>query len=251
MTGSVGPGPGPQAPPPVGGVLVAPEGAFDEWAAAHLASLIRSLADIRSGSVSVALAGGDTPRPVYGRLSAMEVPWPQLEIFFGDERAVAPDDPASNYRMARESLLDAVPIPADHVHRMRCESQELEAAAHDYAALLPDALDLLLLGIGRDGHTASLFPGDEALHAERPVVPATAPAPPRARLTVTPPVLERARQVVVLASGSVKAGPVARALDGPWDPMSCPAQLARRGTWLLDEAAASALAPRPLGASRA
>ncbi len=196
----------------------------------------------RPGPLALALAGGSTPRPVYAALAGMaDVPWGRLEVFFGDERAVPPDDPASNYRMARESLLDRVPIPDKLVHRMAADGDSLEAAAAEYATRLPEALDVVLLGIGTDGHTASLFPGGAALRATTPVAPSISPAPPRERLTVTPSVLGRARRIVILAAGDDKAVPVARALAGPWNPEECPAQLARGGLWLLDAAAAARL----------
>lgn len=190
----------------------------------------------------MALAGGSTPRPVYESLAGKaDVPWDRLEIFFGDERAVPPADPGSNYGMAKASLLDRVPIPPERVHRMRAEAESRAEAAREYAGVLPDALDLVLLGIGTDGHTASLFPGADALHVDTLVAPALAPYAPHGRLTLTPRVLGRAHGLLVLARGEDKAGPVARALTGPWNPVACPAQLARRGTWLLDAAAASGL----------
>jgi 6-phosphogluconolactonase len=156
---------------------------------------------------------------------------------------VPPTDPASNYRMAREALLDRVSVPAARVHRMEADDADLEKAAARYAALLPDALDVLVLGMGPDGHTASLFPGSPALREQvRKVVPARAPVPPLPRLTITPPVIAAARRVAVIVAGVAKAPVVARALQGPWRPEELPAQLARHGTWILDRPAASALA---------
>lgn len=233
----------PSVPPPPGDVLVAPDEAYSRWAASKLATWIREAAAAAgTGPVSVALAGGSTPRPVYASLAeAADVPWDRLDIFFSDERAVPRSDPGSNYGMARSALLDRVPIPAPRVHRMRAETDAPAVAACEYARVLPEALDFLLLGIGADGHTASLFPGADVLHSDASVAPALAPYPPHGRLTVTPRALGHARYLIVLASGEAKAAAVARALTGPWDPMACPAQLARRGTWLLDAAAASDL----------
>jgi len=232
----------PSDPPPPGEVVIAPDGAFAGTAASTLGALLRGIVDEHPGPLSIALAGGSTPEPVYAALARMmDVPWGRFEVFFGDERAVPPDDPASNYRMARESLLDRVPVPAKLVHRMATDGDSLEADAAEYASRLPESLDVVLLGIGTDGHTASLFPGADTLRATALVVPAISPAPPRDRLTVTPPVLLSARRIVVFASGDDKAGQVARALAGPWDPEACPAQLARRGLWLLDAAAAAEL----------
>jgi len=195
------------------------------------------------GSAALALAGGNTPRPVYEQLADLPgIRWDRLQVYFGDERAVPPDDPASNYRMARETLLDRVPVDSVHVHRMLGEAADLDAAARDYDALLPPALDLVLLGIGEDGHTASLFPAHAAVRERaRRVVPVAGPKPPHHRLTVTPPVLEAARTCLVIAAGSAKATAVARALVGSEPTERCPARLARNGIWFVDTAAAAAL----------
>jgi 6-phosphogluconolactonase len=167
-----------------------------------------------------------------------------VELFFGDERAVPPSDARSNFHMAYETLLRHVAIPPAGIHRMEAEHPDLEAAARAYDALLPERLDVLLLGIGEDGHTASLFPGADSLDVrDRRVVPAVSPVPPTNRLTITPPVIAGARRVLVIAAGSGKAAPVARALDAATDPREIPARLAREATWLLDDAAASCLAP--------
>ena len=191
------------------------------------------------GRASVMLAGGGTPRAVYRELAQQQnLPWDRVEIFFGDERAVPPTDPESNYHMAREALLDAVPIPPAQIHRLPAERPDRDAAAAEYAALLPEHLDLLLLGIGEDGHTASLFPGSSALNQTAKVVAVMGPKPPPLRLTITPPVIAAAITKIVFASGSGKAPAVARALNGPGRPAECPAQLARDGVWILDFEAA-------------
>jgi len=199
------------------------------------------------GRCALALAGGRTPEAAYRALaSASSIDWKRVEIFFGDERAVAPDHPDSNYRMVHLALLSRVAIPADQVHRMEAERPDRDAAAREYERLLPRALDIILLGIGSDGHTASLFPGSAALdQRQRLVLPVLGAKPPAERMTITPPVIEAARKVVVLASGEDKAAMVARALEGPLAPRAVPAQLARRGIWFLDQAAAARLtAPR-------
>jgi 6-phosphogluconolactonase len=191
----------------------------------------------------VALSGGNTPAPVYRALArSPDLSWPNVAIFFGDERAVPPTDPASNFRMASESLLDQVPLSANQVHRMEAERPDRDAAAAAYAAILPDRFDLMLLGLGDDGHTASLFPHAPTL-TERllRVVPAAGPTPPVHRLTVTPPVLAAARATVVLVTGPDKAAMVARVLEGPDIPDTLPAQLVRGGAWFLDDTAASML----------
>jgi 6-phosphogluconolactonase len=173
---------------------------------------------------------------------AASVPWDLVDIYFGDERCVPPDDPASNYRMAHDALLRHVPVPTSSVHRMEGERTDREAAARDYARLLPTRLDVLLLGMGEDGHTASLFPYSTAVRErERRVVAATGPDPYPSRLTITPPVIGEAETVIVMVTGSAKADAVARALEGSYSPEAFPIQLAVRGTWLIDHPAAHKL----------
>jgi 6-phosphogluconolactonase len=198
------------------------------------------------GSCAIALAGGNTPRPVYALLASPplvdQVDWARVSVYFGDERAVPPDSPDSNYAMARDTLIDRVPVPPAQVHRMEGERADLEAAAREYERQLPEALDVLVLGVGPDGHTASIFPGSDAMReTRRRVMPIVGPKPPPRRLTITPPVIEAARAIVVIATGADKARVIARALDGPEMPRELPIQLARRGAWFLDRAAASAL----------
>jgi 6-phosphogluconolactonase len=231
------------------------------------------------GHCTIALAGGSSPRPVYAALCApplwAAIPWHHVHVYFGDERAVPSDDPESNYRMACDTLLCRVPVPHTQVHRMEAERADLDAAADDYARILPAQLDVLLLGMGPDGHAASLFPGSPALvERARRVVPVTGPTPPRRRLTITPPVIEAARNIVLIATGAEKAAAAAAALEGPPSLLErlvnageltreeaadgarrdlilqalgpqagvdVPARLARRGTWFLDPAAAAQL----------
>ena len=213
-----------------------------ERAAGWIASaLIGAVA--QQGRCALALTGGRTPGPVYHRLAEWPgIPWTAVRVYFGDERAVPPSHPDSNFRLAERTLLSRVALSPVQIHRMEAERSDLEQAARDYAALLPARLDLLLLGIGADGHTASLFPGAAALsERERRVVPAVGGVPPRARLTITPPVIAAARDVLVLATGADKAAAVARALAGDAAPATVPAALARAGTWILDRAAATQL----------
>jgi 6-phosphogluconolactonase len=200
------------------------------------------------GRCSLALSGGSTPGPVYAELGdsdlAKKVSWSQLEIYFADERAVPMDHPDSNYRLVKDTLLRSHPEVLGQVFRMPADAPDRDQAAKRYARKMPDPFDLLVLGMGPDGHTASLFPGSAALdEAENLVVAVTAPKPPPERMTITPPVLGRARSIVVLASGEEKADVLARALNGPPDARAVPAQLARRGTWIVDQAAAAKLAP--------
>jgi 6-phosphogluconolactonase len=198
------------------------------------------------GSCTLGLAGGRTPGPVYRELaSGSNIDWQQVDVFFGDERAVPPDHPESNYRMVHVALLSRVPIPPRQVHRMEAERADREAAAREYERALPPRLDVLVLGMGADGHTVSLFPGSAALDERRRlVVPVVGPKPPSERLTITPPVIAAARKVAVIATGDDKAAMVARAIEGPLEPKAVPAQLARRGVWFLDQAAAARLTAR-------
>jgi len=218
--------------------------AVAEWLATAMMDDLRE-----RGRCAVALAGGHTPRPVYERLAAApwssRVDWRSVDVFFGDERAVPPDDPASNYLMAATALLGRVPIPAGRVHRLEAERPDRDVAAREYERVLPDRLDVLLLGMGADGHTASLFPGSAALDERvRRVLPVTGPARPAERLTITPPVIAAARRVAVMAGGMDKAGAVARALRGPMRPHELPVQLALGGVWFLDPAAGAQLEGR-------
>jgi 6-phosphogluconolactonase len=167
------------------------------------------------GQFRIALAGGSTPRRLYELLAerAESIDWEHWRVFFGDERAVPPDDLKSNFRMAHEALLSKVPLAEFGVHRMRGELPP-ERAAELYESELGDApLDLVLLGMGDDGHTASLFPGDSALEETvRRVVPGNAPVEPRQRITLTLRALSEAREVVFLVSGASKSSRVAQVL---------------------------------------
>jgi 6-phosphogluconolactonase len=210
-------------------------------AAARIALELRRAISER-GDASLALAGGTTPKASYEALAGLPLDWSLIDIFFGDERCVPADHADSNYRMAKAALFDRIPIPAERVHRMQGELADREAAARSYEAQLPDRFDVVVLGIGEDAHTASLFPGAAALREElRRVLPVTGPKPPPERLSLTPPVLRAARVCVVLCSGAGKAEPVRRALLDPLDIVSTPIQLARDGVWFLDPPAASAL----------
>ncbi len=217
----------------------------------------------RAGRFTVALSGGSTPRALYRLLAQPpyrdRIDWRRVHVFWGDERTVPPDHPDSNYRMAREALLDRVPIPHDQIHPMRGDLEPRDAAAQ-YADLLtrffdldpgeePD-FDLILLGVGADGHTASLFPGTRALDdLDDLVVENVVPQLQTTRVTLTIPVLLAARRILVLVAGEDKAEAVRRALEAPYDPTQTPSQVLRTAagpvTWLLDEAAAGRLSRRP------
>jgi 6-phosphogluconolactonase len=209
-----------------------------EWLSREVSGAI-----VERGRCALCLAGGRSPEPVYRALaSGSAIDWSRVDVYFGDERAVPPDHPDSNYHMVHRALLSRLPVPAGQVHRMEAERVDRDAAALDYERRLPPRLDVLLLGMGQDGHTASLFPGSAALdERERRVVAVLGAKPPAGRLTITPPVIDAARTVAVLATGDDKAAAVARALKGPLDPKAVPVQLARRGVWFLDHGAAASL----------
>jgi 6-phosphogluconolactonase len=200
----------------------------------------------RRGHCAIALAGGTTPRPVYERMArsplVARIAWDRLAIYFGDERCVPRDDPASNFRRTHDILLRHVPIPSDSVHRMEGDRADTDAAARDYERLLPARLDLLLLGMGEDGHTASLFPHSPVLaERARRVVAVNRSHPSLQRITITPAVIHAADAVIVLVAGAEKAATVARALEGPFMPDELPIQLALSATWIVDNHAASKL----------
>jgi len=179
----------------------------------------------RHGFCYLALAGGTTPHGLYLRLASDglsgDVPWQNVEVFFGDERDVPQDHVASNYRMAQRTLLDHVPINLMHVHPMPADSEDVQAAAAEYEKAIRKAVpandhgvprfDLILLGMGGDGHTASLFPDTDALGEEdRLVVGYHVPKLGRHRMTVTFPLINAARNVILFVTGSDKADAVAR-----------------------------------------
>lgn len=205
--------------------------------AALAAAAARLVADeIRAGLRSLVLTGGTTPGRAYEILARAGLGWGRVSVLFGDERCVPPDDPESNYRMARETLLDRV-SPAN-IHRMAAElGAEEAAAAYAPMVALYEPLDLVLLGIGEDGHTASLFPGNPALEAAGLAVAVHgAPKPPPDRVSLTLGALRSARRVVILAAGEGKAEAVAAAARG-----EVPAGRIPGAEWLLDRAAASRL----------
>jgi 6-phosphogluconolactonase len=219
---------------------------FARAAARRLALEIRRVLESQE-RCSLALAGGSTPRPVYEQLAAESAggnPWSRIDVYFGDERCVPPDDPASNYRMVRESLLERVPLDRGRVHRMEGERPDHDAAALAYEKLLPRRLDLLILGLGADGHTASLFPEAPSLaETRRRVLAVRGPGPLVDRLTITSPVILEARLTVGLVAGADKAEALARVVAGPYEPRRTPGQLARAGLWIADTAAAARLEP--------
>jgi len=249
-------------PSPHPEVLIVPDLSAAAAAAAERVARRCEQAAASRGECAIALSGGETPRALHARLASdpfrRRIPWTRIRVFWGDERGVPPDDPRSNYRMARETLLDTVPVPDDRIHRMPAERPDREAAAEAYAALLrahlPQTadgwprLDLVLLGLGDDAHTASLFPHAPALQETRRAVLAVEAPDGMPRMTLTPPILNHASEIIFLVAGPQKA-PAARAvLEGPRQPDAVPAQaiLPVDGTlvWIVDTAAASALTRR-------
>ena len=267
--------------------------ALADAVARHVADCAKEAIAAR-GRFTVALSGGSTPRAAYSRLATLASPlstfdsrlstsdsglstldsrlsspdWKLFHITWGDERCVPPDDPESNYRMAKEALLDRVPIPPENIHRIRGEDDPEKTAANyeeELRVLLgchperqrrvtrgaTDTLDLVLLGLGEDGHTASLFPGQPAVHeTERWVTTALAPDKKLWRVTLTPPILNAARNVTFMVAGASKAARLQQVLEGPFTPDLLPAQTIRpthgQLTWMLDEAAASGMKRREM-----
>lgn len=210
------------------------------------------------GAFFVALSGGTTPKAAYDLLGCdplkSAVDWNHVFVYFGDERCVPPDNPNSNYKMARDAFLAAAGVPEANVHRMHGE-EDPQTAARDYAALLVQTLgdeprfDCILLGMGPDGHTASLFPGTNPLiDDDRLVRAAYVEKFSSWRITLTPRVINNARHVVVATEGLPKAPALYAVREGPYDPTIHPIQIVapRDGalTWLVDRAAAAEL-PKP------
>jgi 6-phosphogluconolactonase len=230
------------------------------WRAAEAGATIVKEAVQTSGRCSLVLSGGNTPRALYAHWAsrfALEIPWGRVHVFLGDERFVPPDDPRSNFRMAREALLDHVPIPAANVHSMPTSLDTPELAAEAYEATLRrhfdgdrPHFDLLLLGLGSEGHTASLFPRSPALdETTRWVVPATVPADPPSRLTLTIPALNAAFHTYFLVTGSEKAAALGHVLDAAADTRTYPAAAIRTAggdvpVWWVDREAAAVYQPR-------
>jgi 6-phosphogluconolactonase len=224
---------------------------FVDGTAAFIAGLAAESIAARD-RFTIALAGGGTPRPIYARLAAADrIDWGKVHVFFSDERCVPPDDAASNYRMACETLLDHVPLPPDNIHRMRGEEDPaLAALAYEqdlqglFRTSAAPVFDLICLGMGDDGHTASLFPGTAALRERERWVVAQYVAVARAwRVTLTATLINAARHVAFLVEGAGKSETLQRVLEGAYQPDVLPAQLIqpRNGQthWLVDAAAAT------------
>ncbi len=239
--------------------------------AAELFARLADEAVSSTGRFAVALSGGSTPRALYTLLAGdpfrSRIPWSKVHLFWGDERCVPPDHPESNYRMVRETLLNRVPLPGENVHRMPAEQEDPNRGAAEYEQALKEffgpvgaspptplrpRFDLILLGMGEDGHTASLFPGTAVLEETERLVTATdiqtqdrLPLQTRHRLTLTVPVINNAAQIVFLICGGSKASVLKEVLEGDSQPKRLPSQLIQprdgKLLFIVDRAAASLL----------
>jgi 6-phosphogluconolactonase len=215
-----------------------------------------------NGSFHVALAGGSTPKALYSLLAAdsalrSQVPWDKMHLFFGDERHVGPEHPDSNFRMATEAMISKVPLKPEQVTRIKGECPDTEQAALEYEKALRDnfkvrdgeypRFDLLLAGMGNEGHTLSLFPGTKALHADgRVAVRNWVGKLYTERITLTAPAASNAARILFMVTGADKALALKAVLEGPYEPEQLPAQFLQpkngKLLWLVDTAAGSMLA---------
>jgi len=226
--------------------------------AARYVVRVASEAITTHGRFTLVLAGGTTPKKLYGLLASEpyreQIDWALTEIFWSDERCVPPDSEDSNYHLAQQVLLGQIPIPAEQIHRMPADADDRDQASLTYTQEIQrvfgtngvPSFDLIQLGMGPEGHTASLFPHQASLHEQtRLVIPVSVPKPPPPRLTFTPPLLNAASHVLFLVTGQDKADALQAVLEGAYNPDEYPAQIIRppKGevTWMLDPAAASKL----------
>ena len=213
------------------------------------------------GSFTVALAGGSTPKTLYGLLVndaslRSQVPWDKLHLFFGDERSVGPDHPDSNFRMASEALISKSPLKPEQVVRIKGENPDTEQGAKEYEQALRSyfklsdgqypRFDLVLVGMGNEGHTLSLFPGTKALHADKRIVSRNWVGKLYTeRITLTAPAANNAKLVIFMVTGADKAPALKAVLEGPYEPEQLPAQLIQPANgkllWLVDTAAGAML----------
>jgi 6-phosphogluconolactonase len=243
--------------------ILADANAIAQTAAAEFVEAAREAVCLKD-SFSVALAGGSTPKALYGLLLnngplRAAVPWSKIQFFFGDERHVPPDDADSNFRMASEAMLAKAQVDSKQVHRIKGEIENAAEAAAEYERDLRMSFrleegqlprfDLVLLGMGPEGHTASLFPGTKALKEERRIVVSNWVGKLYTdRITLTPPVLNNAARVVFMVQGAEKAPALKAVLEGPYEPEQLPAQIIHpqqgKVLWLADPSAARMLAPQ-------
>lgn len=213
---------------------------------------------VTRGRFTIALSGGSTPKLLYSLLGDepyhSQIDWTQVDIFWSDERCVPPNDPDSNYLLAQQVLLSKISVPADQVHRMPADQPDRDAASKAYSEEMQRTFgtngipnfDLIQLGMGPEGHTASLFPHQASLHEQqRLVMPVNVPKPPPPRLTFTPPLLNAARYILFLVAGADKADALQAVLEGEYQPDEYPAQIVRPNNgeviWMLDNTVAAKL----------
>jgi 6-phosphogluconolactonase len=235
-------------------IIVAPNPQSLAHESANLIASILSKTCKKNGQASLALAGGSTPRATYEKLSRLPVPWECINLFWSDERLVSPASSESNFLLARETLLDAIQIPNENVHPVPILESPQESAKkyQDEIELVlgkSPQLDVVLLGMGRDGHTASLFPNSQGLKfIDAGVVANWVESLEVWRITFTAELINLARHVLILVNGNEKAERVRNVIQGSFDPENTPVQLINpsEGTlyWLLDQDAASKLDPK-------
>lgn len=227
------------------------------WAAAITFASLAEQSITERGKFTVVLSGGSTPKAMLSLLAqnpfVASLPWPAIHFFWGDERCVPPDHADSNFRMATEALLGKIPLPPENIYRIPAEAQDHNRAAESYSTIIQQALgtdapqfDLVFLGMGADGHTASLFPGTAALQVEDRIAVANFVEKLDAwRITLTAKTINQARNVIFLVAGEDKAVALKEVLEGEYQPETYPSQLIAPASgsllWMLDEAAASLL----------
>jgi len=242
-------------------VRILPDAAAIAKRAAEKFLEIASAAVVRKGSFEVALSGGSTPKVLYSLLVndtglRAQVPWDKMYVFFGDERHVGPENELSNYRMARESLFTKAPLRPEQIFRIKGEFPEAEDAAKEYEQQIRQhfklsdgqfpRFDLIFLGMGDEGHVASLFPGTKALQEQKRIaVHNWVGKVLMDRITLTAPTIKNAANVIVMATGAAKAPALAAVLERVYEPEQLPAQLIQpvdgKLLWLVDPAAGSML----------
>jgi 6-phosphogluconolactonase len=230
----------------VPGMLVAMQTADDvaREAAARIAKVLRDALK-QKGKASLALSGGETPRATYAQLAREDgIAWSAIDVLFVDDRCVPPDHARSNYKLAKETLFETARIPAERVHRMKGEATDRDAAARAYEEIVKSCspIDVMILGVGDDGHTASMFPGEATVDiADRTVAAVAAKGDREARITVTTPVIAEAKHLFVLAIGGKKTDALDRIWSLSGSRKDTPARVIRenRGsiTWIIDKAA--------------
>jgi len=227
---------------------------LSQHAAEYIMRIAQEAIDLH-GHFTIALTGGTTPGEVYSLIGSepfrSQLDWQLVDIFWGDERCVPHNSTESNFYLAQEVLLDKIAIPKSQIHPMPADQLDREAASQAYSIEMQNtfdtngipSFDLIHLGMGPEGHTASLFPHQVSLHEKhRLVMPVSVPKPPPDRLTFTPPLLNAARNVLFLVTGSEKADALHAVLKGEYQPDEYPAQIVRpingEVVWMLDKAVA-------------